>query len=77
VSRRAVELNPLLDVANALVYSTDGRNVDTVIVGGRVVMEGRRVLTLDEERLYAQVREIAPRLVARAGLHPRPRWPIL
>jgi cytosine/adenosine deaminase-related metal-dependent hydrolase len=77
LSRRAVELNPLLDVANALVYSTDGRNVDTVIVGGRVVMEGRRVLTLDEERLYAQVREVAPSLVARAGLQPRPRWPIL
>jgi hypothetical protein len=39
-------------------------------------MEGRRVLTLDEEALYAQVREVAPRLVARAGLRPRPRWPI-
>ena len=64
-------------MANALVYSTDGRNVHTVIVGGRVVREDRRVLTLDEERLYAQVREIAPRLVARAGLQPRPRWPIM
>lgn len=76
LSRRAPELTPLLDVANALVYATDGRNVDTVIVGGRVVMEGRRVLTLDEDVLYARVREIAPRLVARAGLRPRSRWPV-
>jgi 5-methylthioadenosine/S-adenosylhomocysteine deaminase len=76
LDRRAPELTPLLDVANALVYGTDGRNVDTVIVGGRVLMEGRRVLTIDADALYARVREIAPRLVARAGLRPRPRWPV-
>jgi|RhiMetdeSRZDD1v2_1073273.scaffolds.fasta_scaffold56037_1 5-methylthioadenosine/S-adenosylhomocysteine deaminase len=77
LSRRAPEMNPLVDVANTLVYGTDGRNVDTVVVGGRVVMEGRRALTIDEERLYAEVREIAPKLIARAGLRPRPRWPVL
>ncbi|MGH7320349.1 MAG: amidohydrolase family protein [Candidatus Rokuibacteriota bacterium] len=77
LSRRAPELTPLLDVANTLVYATDGRNVDTVIVGGRVLMERRRVATIDEDALYARVREIAPRLIERAGLHPRPRWPIL
>lgn len=77
LSRRAPELTPLVDVANTLVYATDGRNVDTVIVGGRVVMEGRRVLTVDEDRLYARVREMAPRLLARAGLRPRPRWKVL
>jgi 5-methylthioadenosine/S-adenosylhomocysteine deaminase len=76
LSRRAPELTPLVDVANALVYATDGRNVDTVIVGGRVLMEGRRVLTIDEDALYARVRQLAPRLIARAGLRPRPRWPV-
>ncbi len=77
LTRRAPELTPLWDVANALVYATDGRNVDTVIVDGRVVMEGRRVLTIDEAALYARVRELAPGLVARAGLRPRPRWPVV
>jgi cytosine/adenosine deaminase-related metal-dependent hydrolase len=77
LSRRAPELTPLLDVANALVYATDGRNVDTVIVGGRVLMEGRRVLTIDEDALYARVRRLAPPLIARAGLHARPRWPVI
>jgi cytosine/adenosine deaminase-related metal-dependent hydrolase len=76
LTRRAPELTPLVDVANALVYATDGRNVDTVIVDGRPVMEGRRVLAIDEEALYARVRALAPRLVERAGLRPRPRWPV-
>jgi 5-methylthioadenosine/S-adenosylhomocysteine deaminase len=77
LTRRAPELTPLWDVANALVYATDGRNVDTVIVDGRVVMEGRRVLTIDEDALYARVRALAPGLVARAGRTRQPRWPIV
>lgn len=75
LDRRCPELTPLLDVANALVYAVDGRAVHTVIVGGRVVMEARRVLTIDEEALYREVRALAPQLVERAGLRPRPRWP--
>jgi cytosine/adenosine deaminase-related metal-dependent hydrolase len=77
LDRRAPELTPLLDVANALVYAIDGRHVSTVIVGGREVMREREVLTLDADRLYAEVGAIAPRLIERAGLTPRPRWPIL
>jgi len=76
LDRRCPELTPLLDVANALVYATDGRAVHTVIVGGRVLMEARRVLTIDEDALYPEIRAMAPRLVARAGLRPRSRWPV-
>jgi cytosine/adenosine deaminase-related metal-dependent hydrolase len=76
IDRRAPELTPLIDVANALVYASDGRNVDTVIVGGAVIMEGRKVLTIDADALYAEVREMAPKLIERAGLTPRPRWPV-
>jgi cytosine/adenosine deaminase-related metal-dependent hydrolase len=74
LDRRCPELTPLLDVANALVYGVDGRAVHTVIVGGRVVMEARRVLTIDEEALYRAGRAAAPRLLERAGLRPRSRW---
>jgi cytosine/adenosine deaminase-related metal-dependent hydrolase len=77
LTRSAPELTPLWDVANALVYATDGRNVDTVIVDGRVVMEGRRVLTIDETALYARVRELAPALIARAGRSRPARWPVV
>jgi cytosine/adenosine deaminase-related metal-dependent hydrolase len=60
----------LLNVANALVYGADGHTVDTVIAGGRVLMEGRRVLTIDVEPLYAEAARVASRLIARAGLRP-------
>ena len=54
----------------AEVVCADGRSVDTVIAGGRVLMEGRRVLTIDVEPLYAEAARVAPRLIARAGLRP-------
>jgi len=76
LDRRAPELTPLVDVANALVYATDGRNVATVIVDGRIVVTDGTVLTIDADSLYAKVAQITPRLVERAGLKPRPRWPI-
>ncbi len=75
IDRRAPELTPLFDIANALVFGGDGRNVDTVIVGGAVIMEGGRVLTIDAEALYAEAQALAPGFLERAGVAPRPCWP--
>ncbi len=77
LDRRAPELTPLIDVANALVYATDGRNVAHVFVGGVEVVRAGEVQSLDADALLAEVRAIAPLLIARAGLEARPRWPIL
>jgi 5-methylthioadenosine/S-adenosylhomocysteine deaminase len=65
-------LNP---VAN-LVYSTTGADVDTVVVGGRVLMEGRSLTMLDEERILADARAAVADLYARTGV-PKPGvWPV-
>ena len=68
LDRRAPELTPLLNVPNALVYSADGRCVDTVIASGRILMKGRRVLTIDADELYAAARRLAPQLIERGGV---------
>jgi 5-methylthioadenosine/S-adenosylhomocysteine deaminase len=57
----SVFLRPLADPLNALVYAETGANVDTVLVGGRVVAEGGRVTTVDETRIYARAQEAAER----------------
>lgn len=57
----SVFLRPMGDPLAALVYAETGANVHTVLVDGRVVVEGRRVLTLDETRIYARVQEAADR----------------
>jgi cytosine/adenosine deaminase-related metal-dependent hydrolase len=55
-------LSPINDVVNSLVYSEPGSSVDTVLVGGRVVVENGRVTTVDEKKIYLRAEEAAERL---------------
>ena len=57
----SVFLQPLADPLNALVYSETGAGVETVLVDGRVVLEGGRVTTVDEASIYARAQEAAER----------------
>lgn len=53
---------PHNNIVSGLVYSANGSEVRTVLVNGRVVMEDGRILTLDEQEVYAQCSAIAQRL---------------
>ncbi len=44
------------------LFGIDGTAVDTTIVGGRVLMRGRELFTLDEEAIMARARELAGKL---------------
>lgn len=52
-------LTPLYSEYSHLVYAASGADVDTVIINGKVVMENRRLLTIDENEVMQKVREIA------------------
>jgi hypothetical protein len=56
-----VFLRPLADPFNALVYAETGASVETVLVDGTVVVEGGRVTTLDEGRIYSGAQDAADR----------------
>lgn len=60
---------PARDVVSALVYSAEADDVETVIIDGRVVMENRRLLTLDEGETIAQARVEAEKLIEATDLH--------
>jgi len=55
------------DPIGAVVYSATPENVDTVIVDGRVLMEGRRLTILDEEEVLKKGYETAERLLSSKG----------
>ncbi|HET8921661.1 MAG TPA: amidohydrolase [Candidatus Acidoferrum sp.] len=48
---------PMYDVYSQLAYALKGSGVETVIIGGRVVMRDRKVLTVDEPAAIAKARE--------------------
>lgn len=45
-----------------IIFGVDGTGVDTTIVGGRVLMRNRELLTLDEEEICAKSQELAGKL---------------
>ena len=63
---------PLTDLPNHLVYGEDGGSVRLVMVGGHVVVRDGRVLTVDEDALVAEVRELMPAWLE--ALRPADAW---
>ncbi|MTI95697.1 MAG: amidohydrolase [Firmicutes bacterium] len=56
--------DPVRNIVPNLVYSANGSEVDTVIIDGKIVMEARKILTLDEKLAIAEAHRQA-QLVAR------------
>jgi 5-methylthioadenosine/S-adenosylhomocysteine deaminase len=55
-------LTPLYNEYSHLVYAAGGADVDTVFINGKMVMNNRRLLTINEEEIMAHVREFAVRI---------------
>jgi cytosine/adenosine deaminase-related metal-dependent hydrolase len=53
-----------------VVYEATGQDVRDVIVDGRLVMEGRKVLTIDEGQVLDESVEMNRKMIERAGLAP-------
>ena len=53
---------PLHDPVNQVVHAEDGTGVDSVMIGGRIVVDRKRLTTLDTSRLAAQAEAAAERL---------------
>ena len=70
VSMQGARQTPLYNPVSHLVYVSKGGDVDTTIVNGRVLMRGRRVLTLDESVVLADARDRARRVRAAVGTPP-------
>lgn len=52
-------LTPIYNEYSHLVYAANGADVDTTIINGKVVMENRQLLTINESDVMNEVREIA------------------
>ncbi len=71
------EWRPLLNVANQLVWSADGRGVHTVFVDGVKVVEAGQMTTIDEGTFYDRCQRAGEAITARSGLPDKAKWPVL
>lgn len=58
-------LRPLYDERSHLVYAAEAADVDTVIINGDVVMENRRIVTVDVDKILDMAEERKEKLLAR------------
>jgi cytosine/adenosine deaminase-related metal-dependent hydrolase len=68
IDLRQPHLAPDFMVVHRLVYEAVGNDVETVVVDGRVVMEGRAVLSIDQAGVLDLAQAEAAKLIDRAGL---------
>jgi len=75
---RRPEWTPVLNPVSNLVHSACGDSVDTCIVDGRVLMQGRKVLVCDEEEVLEKAQNSAEEVLTRSGMQETvvPRWPV-
>jgi len=57
-------LTPMYHPSSHLVYAVRGSDVDTVLIGGRVLMQDRQLKTIDLEATMAAVSRIAEEIKA-------------
>ncbi len=67
VNLKQPHLMPLNDVISNLVYCANGHDVVTTIVDGRILMDSRQVVCVDEDRILQDAADSAARMVARLG----------
>jgi 5-methylthioadenosine/S-adenosylhomocysteine deaminase len=59
----------MYDPVSHLVYVTNGDDVRTTIVGGRVLMRDRKVLTLNASAVLAEARRLAEQVKTAVAPH--------
>src|SRR6202795_4890776 len=55
---------PMYDVYAQLAYALKGSDVETVVIGGRVVMREHQLLTVKEDEVFAKAREYQKKVAA-------------
>jgi 5-methylthioadenosine/S-adenosylhomocysteine deaminase len=55
---------PMYEVYAQIVYALKASDVETVVIGGRVVMRDRKVLTVKESEVIAKAREYGKKVEA-------------
>lgn len=68
---------PLHNPVANLVYGVTGHSVDTVLVGGDVLLDHKKLTRVDEGELREQVEQINRRVLREIGIDPQPQWPVL
>ncbi len=70
------DMQPSFNFVQDLVYSANGSCVSHTIVNGRILMDDRRLTTIDEEKVMAECQKRSSDLLERLDYKLEYRWPL-
>ncbi|KAJ5118237.1 hypothetical protein N7448_009952 [Penicillium atrosanguineum] len=75
---RGIHSQPWFNPASAVVYTATGRDVELVVVDGKVLVQGGELLTMNEQEIVEEAKKRSREVVERAGLSSKVqgRWPV-
>jgi 5-methylthioadenosine/S-adenosylhomocysteine deaminase len=59
---------PMYEIYAQIAYSLKGSDVDTVIIGGKIVMQDHLLLTVDERKVLEKAREYGKSVKSSLGM---------
>jgi len=68
IDLQKAHIQPVEDILTTLVYQVGGSDVDTTIIDGKIVMQNRKILTIDEEEVLDEVEKKAPTILSQFSL---------
>ena len=79
IDTRSIRMLPVFSPVSAVVYSSTGADVDTVVVDGKIVVEGGKLTTMDEAEVMTEAERRSKEVVERAGLTQKvkSKWPLI
>lgn len=76
VNMRKPHLVPVRNPISTLIYAANGSDVETVVVDGKILMQDRKLKTIDEEKVIDDAQKAGLEIDRRAGLKIGPNWPV-
>lgn len=74
INARKPHLIPIHDAVSAVVWAANGEDVDTVIINGKIVMENKHIMTMDEEDILEQAERRKHKILEQAGVRVNHVW---
>ena len=71
------EWYPNFSEVQNLVYSASGDAVETVYIDGKLIMDKRKVLTVNEDEVLERCAVLGEQVLRRAGVEVPSKWPVL
>jgi cytosine/adenosine deaminase-related metal-dependent hydrolase len=71
-------LTPVWNPVSSVVFASQGSDVDTVVIDGKIIMQSRKMQTMDEGAILEDVRRRYRQVAKRAGVDEIcSKWPVL